>query len=345
MTAAAPTPDLSTGQVLHDVVEKATRAPSIHNTQPWRFVAHDNCIELWTDPTRGLDVLDPTGRARHLSCGAALLHARVAADGAGYTATVTVLPDPARPEHLADIRLSRRTGVQEPDRPDQDLLDDAISTRRTAREPFTPGRLADDVIAALYRAAELEGCWLRVADTADDETAIAVLLTRADELQTTDPAYRDELRRWTGQGEAADDGVPPWAVPAADPSRRGTNYRVRDFVADRETAAAVAADEPPPVERPLIAVLGTRGDDVGAWLAAGQGLGRLLLTATSLGVAASPMTQPLEVPDIRTRLGSELGLVGHPQMLLRLGYADSTGSAENAASTPRRPVEDVLTTS
>jgi nitroreductase len=93
------------------------------------------------------------------------------------------------------------------------------------------------------------------------------------------------------------------------------------------------------VERPLVAVLGTRADDVEAWLAAGQGVGRLLLAATAHGVTASPMTQPLEIPDTRRRLVSQLGLVGHAQMILRLGY----GAEEPPPRTPRRPVADILT--
>lgn len=328
-------------QVLHDVVEKAGRAPSIHNTQPWRFVAHGDVIELWTDPDRGLAVLDPSGRARHLSCGAALLHARVAADAAGHPADIVLAPDPARPEHLADLRLTSGSPAGDHD------LADAITTRRTDREAFTSEPLSHDVVAALRRAAEAEGCWLRVVDSSDDETAVAVLLSRADELESKDPAYREELRRWTGGGDRADDGVPASAVPAADPARRGTNVRLRDFVADRDASdgAAHGADEsedPPTVERPLVALLGTPDDDVAAWLAAGQGLARLLLTATALGVSASPMTQPLEVPETRTRLASELGVLGHPQMLLRLGHASHDGPSSDAARTPRRSVQDVL---
>ena len=324
-------------QVLHDIVEQATRAPSIHNTQPWRFVAHEDVIELWTDPSRGLAVLDPTGRARHLSCGAALLHARIAAEAAGYLADVVVQPDPSRPEHLADIRLSSGTSTGPHD------LADAISTRHTARAAFVAVELPPYVITSLRDAAEVEGCWLRVVDSSDDETAVAVLLARADAIERADPAYREELRRWTGRGEDGTDGVPESSVPDADPALRGSNYRIRDFVADRDDEGpADQPEDPPAVERPLVALLGTPEDDVASWLAAGQGLARLLLTATSLGVAASPMTQPMEVPGIRSRLASELGVVGHPQMLLRLGYAGEDRSPAEGVQTPRRPVEDVL---
>ena len=313
---------------LRRVVEQATRAPSIHNTQPWRFVSHGNTIEVWTDPSRGLLVLDPTGRSRHISCGAALLQARLAAGAAGYATTVTMLPDPGEPTHLADLVL-RPGDAPETDR---DLVAE-IPARHTSREPFSNEPVAAQDVVALRRAVEAEGAWLRVV-TAEDATSVAVLLSHADEVQVADAAYREELRQWTHR-EGTADGIPAFAVPATAPAERGSDYRLRDFRTD-QTPAAAEPHEPPAVERPLVAVLGTDGDDVRAWVIAGQALGRLLLTATANGIKASPLTQALEMPSTRARLTHDLGLLGHPQMLLRLGYA--TGGQ----ATPRRPVDAVL---
>jgi nitroreductase len=319
-------------QTIRAIVESATRAPSIHNTQPWRFVAHEDTIEVWTDPARGLKVLDPTGRGRHISCGAALLQARLAAAAAGYAATVTLLPDPAEPTHLADLALL-------PAQPDNAAgaerdLAAAIPTRHTSRERFSDEPIAADTVRELRQAAEAEGAWLRIIETPEDATTVAVLLAHADEMQAADPAYVQELRTWTQRGDTGD-GIPSSAVPQTAPAERGSNYRLRDFVTDREPDAT-SPHEPPPVERPLIAVLGTTDDDVLAWIAAGQALGRLLLTATEHGVTASPLTQALEIPATRAELAHELGVIGHPQMLLRLGYGES------GAPTPRRPLGDVL---
>ena len=322
-------------QLLREIVEQAGRAPSIHNTQPWRFVAGADTLELWTEPGRGLEMLDPSGRARILSCGAALLHARVASAGAGHLAAVETSPDSSQPDHLADIRLTDG----EPTAEDRELAE-AIATRRTSRAPFTAEKVPDEVVTELRAAAEAEGCWMRVLDQPADMVAVAVLMARADELETADPAYKEELRRWTGGGDDASEGVPASAVPEVAPSHRASNFRLRDFVADREDEAAAPDDDadPPVVERPLVAVLGTREDDVVSWLAAGQAVGRVLLLATARGVAASPMTQPLEIPDTRRRLARELSLVGHPQMILRLGYAD----VDAGRPTPRRQVDDIL---
>lgn len=322
-------------QTTRAIVESATRAPSIHNTQPWRFVTHADTIEVWTDPARGLKVLDPTGRGRHISCGAALLHARLAAAAAGLSATVTLLPDPAEPTHLADLQLHAAPPAQpdSADAADRDLAA-AIPARHTSREPFSDEPIAADTVRDLRQAAAAEGAWLRVVDSPEDATVVAVLLAHADEVQAADPAYVEELRTWTQRGDTGD-GIPSSAVPHTAPVERGSNYRLRDFVADREPDAT-SSHEPPPVERPLIAVLGTTDDDVLAWIAAGQALGRLLLTATAHGVIASPLTQALEIPATRAGLASELGVIGHPQMLLRLGYGHS------GAPTPRRPLDEVL---
>jgi hypothetical protein len=91
------------------------------------------------------------------------------------------------------------------------------------------------------------------------------------------------------------------------------------------------------VEHPLVAVIGTAGDGPDDWLVAGQALCSLLLRAEVAGVQASPLGQVLDQPWSRRRLAGELGLVGHPQMVLRLGYA------KPGPATPRRPVQDLMT--
>ena len=58
------------------LVAAAARAPSVHNTQPWRFRAGPDAVELWTDPRRKLRA-DPSGREMLISCGAALFGLRL----------------------------------------------------------------------------------------------------------------------------------------------------------------------------------------------------------------------------------------------------------------------------
>jgi nitroreductase len=64
------------------VVEAATRAPSVLNTQPWRWhvrTADDGTVfDLSADSARVLRVTDPLGRFLVISCGAGLFNARLA---------------------------------------------------------------------------------------------------------------------------------------------------------------------------------------------------------------------------------------------------------------------------
>ena len=73
------------------------------------------------------------------------------------------------------------------------------------------------------------------------------------------------------------------------------------------------------------------------WLRAGQALQRFLLTATIRGLAASPLTQPLEIGDAWLVRDPRSG-VEYPQMIVRFGYRLPV------PRTPRRPVSEVLET-
>jgi hypothetical protein len=323
------------------VVAAATRAPSIHNTQPWRFVAAPDRLDVYLDTHRALPVLDPTGRQQIISCGSALEFAVVALAAAGSAAEVDLMTDDTDPDHLATVRVTGAHEASEEDR----ALAAAINRRHTVRAPFQPRAVPEELVDRLQRESGAFGTWFKPISRSEEEVATVFLISRAEEMEQSDPAYVAELESWMRTDPAAVDGVPVDAVPAEDPHARPSNWLIRDFVVgQREPQHAFLEagdpDAPPPdVERPTVVLMGTNGDDRYAWLLSGRALGRVLLQATAAGVAASPLTQALDWPATRTRMQSRLSLVGHPQMLLRMGYPPET--AGHAVS-GRRPVADVL---
>jgi hypothetical protein len=322
--APSPTEPVSTAQVRH-VVEAATRAPSVHNTQPWRFVVLPDGFELHADRSRQLPVLDPSGRQLHVSCGAALATATVAARELGLDAVLHLLPDPASPDLLARVHLA-------PGRPataEESARAAAVQERHTVRGVFAAEPLPPGLLGRLGRTAEAEGAMLRHVRE-DELVELAVLLSGADAAEEQDPAYREELAAWvrdSGDG----DGLPTSAVES--PAGRGSSLRLRDFTL---SGSERSSGDAPPAERPDVVVLSTLDDAPAAWLRAGRALGMLLLDAAAAGVQAQPLGQVTDLPGPRRRLSAVLGLRGVPQLVLRLGVVSAQGL------TPRRPVDEVV---
>ena len=79
MTATGPPVQQGTyEEIARFVIGAAVWAPSVHNSQPWRFAVRRGEISLYADPDRRLAVADPDGREMLISCGAALFNARLA---------------------------------------------------------------------------------------------------------------------------------------------------------------------------------------------------------------------------------------------------------------------------
>src|SRR5438045_93010 len=104
---------LTTGETIRRVVAEAVWAPSVHNTQPWRFTAAGPEISLHADDGRQLPVSDPDGREMMISCGAALFTARLALRSLGWIPETSVMPDPGRPLLVARVRWQRRAAPAE----------------------------------------------------------------------------------------------------------------------------------------------------------------------------------------------------------------------------------------
>jgi nitroreductase len=325
-------------QVLQDAVVAATRAPSVHNTQPWRFRIGEDRIECFADFTRQLPVLDPTRRQLYLSCGAALHHLTVALRAAGYASEVRLAADDDKPDTQGEAGpVATVLVTQGPPATAADVaLAAAINERHTQREPFADRKVEHRVLAALRQTAEAEGAWLAILDSREDQITLAVLLSHADQAELANPDYQRELHNWR-RTEPATDGIPTSALPA-EGGMRHSEVTVRDFA-----AGDTDPDGPPPRpagtprdERPALVILGTDADLPTQWIHAGQALSAVLLQATTQGLRASMLGQVIDLPTTRAQLRTELRLIGEPQMVLRIGYGPA------ASATPRRPLTEVL---
>ncbi len=294
---------------------RATLAPSVHNTQPWRFVLEGEALQVHADPSRQLQVLDPTRRQLLISCGCAVFNARVSLAASGRPVSVERMPDPARPEYLARIRVDDRDPVER-----IGALDAVLELRRTNRRRFAPDPVPDQLTDTLVDAARAEGTVLHPIREPDDRIVTAVLSQRADRQQHADPAYRAELRAWTSDDPTRADGVPTLAVPHTEVDSHD-DIPIRDF--DVLARGQLPGETRSSVNQCLL-LLGTASDTPAAWARAGEALQRVLLEVTRFGFAASPLTQVVELPNTRGALRRELRLATYPCVLLRVGRAPAT---------------------
>ena len=309
-------------------IAQATRAPSIHNTQPWRFRWDGRAFELHADTRRGLTAADPEGRELVLSCGAALFNLRLAVRKLGYTPRVELLPSAAHPRLLARILV-------EPGQPADVVtrrMYAAMTRRHTHRGEFEDRPLTAGLAVALQEAAAEEGASLLYVHDPGQRHRLLQIARAAERQLAADERVRAEIAAWTpGPAAGRRDGVPATAY-AAEPTSLVDDLPGRDFDLGRGYGRIESAEQPPGGLAVLISARDLQVD----WLQAGQALERVLVVAAERSAYAAMHSQAIEIPNLRDEIRRELCTTGYPQILLRFGYSI------NAASTPRRPVDDVL---
>src|SRR6185312_2199882 len=161
-------------------------APSIANSQPWRFAVGADRVDVWTDPERSLPAVDPAGRQRLSSCGAAVLNLRLAVANLGFDPLLRLCPTPDDPEHVATVRR----GAPVAPTPEDRRLYEMVHWRHTNRADYRPQPLPAPVLRRLVAAVEQESVALRLIDHSTERPAIAALVVRGVEDEAHSPAVR-----------------------------------------------------------------------------------------------------------------------------------------------------------
>lgn len=317
-------------ETIRHAVAEALRAPSSHNTQPWRFRIDGPSVELSADRDRALPVVDPDDRELTMSCGAALFHLRLALRVRSLDVDVEYLPHGPAADLIARLHVSRGHAPT----PAEATLHGSLLSRHTSRAPYLSLTVPDEVVERLRGDVEAEGAWFVPLTGESQRIRLAALVMEADHLQWGSPAFRKELAGWMRSNDhPARDGIFGYAQGEdnveshlAVMATRLLDLGSRQAVRDRDLVDA----------SPLLAVIGTDGDGPRDWVRAGEALDRVLLRAASEELRAAFLNQAVECSDQRAMVGELAGRAGFPQVVLRIGY----GLAGQA--TPRRPLHEVL---
>jgi nitroreductase len=314
--------------VIARAVELACRAPSLHNSQPWRWVATPADVDLFTDPHRVVRSTDSSGREAVISCGALLDHFRTAMAVAGWRTQIEEFPNPNMLDHLASIYFTPLEYITAAWRDRAD----AISRRRSDRLPFDPPGdwQSFETTLCLAFGSDL----VAIEALTDDARPLLLEASRLTEsLRRDDDFYHRELQWWTSPFRQSE-GIPPSElVSRSEADRVGVDRRFPSSgLGDRRGATAQ--------DHAKVLVLSTPENTRADALHAGQVLSKVLLECTIAGLATCPLTHITELEASREVIRDLTAAKGMPQVLIRVGTAPQTGDAP--PPTPRRPLFDVL---
>lgn len=291
----------------------AAKAPSGHNTQPWKFVPAEGGIAIRPDFTYSLPVVDSDNRELYISLGCAAENLMVASGHFGYEARIT-----GRGTAGIEIALAKVGTIT------GDPLFGQIGERQTNRSVYNGEKIGGGPLEKLRSVRRENNIGIRFFGTGTPPAdRLAGYIAQGNAAQMGDRAFREELLSWmrfnAKQARETGDGLsyrvfgnPPLPGWLARPVvRRFLKPRVQN----RSDMKKIASSS-------HLVLFTTARDSAEEWIDLGRTLQRFALTATALGIASAFMNQPCEVAALAQDMQKSLLPGGEcPTLLLRIGYA------------------------
>lgn len=282
------------------------------------------------DFKRRCPVVDPDDSHLFKSLGCAAENLVHAAAAQGHAAEVSF--DPTEEGVVARFERSASARASE--------LFRAIPRRQCTKTVYDGSLLVNEHLKFLERAGQGAGVRTIILTARPQLESVIEYVTRGNEVQLTDPAFRKELVSWIRfnprEALRTDDGLsgrtggqpplPTWLAksllglvltPKAQADADAKNIR---------SSAAIAV------------FVGAR-EDKATWVEVGRAYERFALQAAALDIRCAFVNQPLEGRSLRPQFESSLDLDGeHALLIVRIGRASL------APFSLRRPLEEVMIT-
>lgn len=312
-----------------ELLHYATMAPSGHNTQPWKFRVEDNLILIFPDLSRRLPVVDPLDRELYISLGCALENLVIAARHEGYRAQVGY----SFQDGAMSVNLEPADGKS-----DNDWLFNAIPIKQSTRRQYDGRSIPEADMEKLASLPLEQGVSALFVKDPEKIDGVIELVKEGNSIQMNDRDFMRELVSWIRFNEAEAnryrDGLSSKAMGNPSSPRVIGKLFMKFFLNSKGQSKK---DEKCIRGSSALMVLLSENDDINSWISTGRSFERLALCATALGIKNAHINQPCEVPELKKKFQKLLSAGSmHPQLLLRLGYA------EPLPKSLRRPVSEVI---
>ena len=287
----------------HFLLKYAISAPSCLNTQPWLFKIQGDKIKLIVDIRRWRKIGDTDQRELYISAGCALENLLIAAEHFGYSHQVFYGED----EHAAIIELIP-SGKSSPFRGPE--LFEAIPQRYTNRKIYENRVLAPEILKLLQNVCIEEELKLNLACDTETKGKANDLLKQAYAIQLSNVAFRKELGYWLGQGLFGNSWIKSKITDMITTNKNVGKNRAKKFSELLMSAS-------------VFGIISSEKNDRMAQVKAGQILERVWLKAAALGISLHPVSQFLELPELKEEVKKLIPNTNiHPQLTFGLGYAE-----------------------
>lgn len=306
------------------ITRYTTKAPSGHNTQPWRFSFAENTISIKPNFEVALPIVDGDNRELYISLGCAAENLLIAATHFGYEAQIIQCDKTA-----IKVALTKSEQVV------RDGLFHQIERRQNNRSVYSGQKISNQQLAKLQSLSS-DICFAEIGSELAD--TLTHYIAKGNEMQMSDKAFREELLSWMRfngkQVKTTGDGLSYKVF--GNPALPGMMAKaiVRQFLkpdtqnkGDRKKIASSSH----------LVLFTTKHNTVKEWIDLGRSLQQFSLTATELGIACAYCNQPCEVVALASELQKVLPIDGeYPTLLLRIGYASPMPYS------PRKKLEEVM---
>jgi hypothetical protein len=306
------------------------RAASGHNTQPWKFKVEGYNIKIYPDYSRHLAAVDSSNREMFISLGCAVENLTVAANEKGYKADIAFISDNEGREYI-NVDLSPAKYQHNP-------LFDAIAKRQCTRNKYNGCKVSDAELMNIKNACIQDGAGIMLFTDSSEIERMLPLIKEGNTVQFKDKMFLAELKNWIrfskSDAEKSRDGLKSASFGSPTvPAWLGRFFFDLFLTAGSQNDT----DEENLRSSAGLLMVTTKSDDKTDWINAGRVYERFALLAASMNIKNAFLNQPVEVPELRSKLMYEFGTAGkHPQLLLRFGYSNEMPQSL------RRNLEDVL---
>jgi hypothetical protein len=310
------------------LVEYGTKAPSGHNSQPWKFKITEGAIQIYSDRSRSLPAVDPNERELFIGLGCATENIVLAAKAQGLDSKVEMSPDSS----CITIRfMEGATTVA------RWLA--LINERQSNRSVYSSDPLTETELKALRSVEPEAGVSATIVTDIPQKDRLVELVREGNNVQMQDPVFKKELLSWIRfnkrEVQAKGDGLAYDVMgnPALPFRTLGKIIAGSFMKPDKQNQH----DDKLLQNVPDLMVFAVKNNDKANWICAGRYFERVALVATELGVAHSHFNQPFETPSLQEKIKELDFLKGrNPCLMIRLGHA------EPMPRSPRRKVEEVI---